>query len=73
MTAFIAYVPDDDIPAGDRVPDRDNIVRVHGVHPAVMRLHYALYDELMRGASPLTRVQREMIAVVVSASNGCRY
>ena len=71
--AFIAYVPDDDIPPSERVPDRDNIIRVHGVHPRVMRQHYELYAELMRGPGPLTRIQREMIAVVVSATNGCRY
>jgi hypothetical protein len=48
--AFIPYVPEDDIPPDDRVPDDDHIVRIHGVHPAVMRLHYALYEEVMRPA-----------------------
>lgn len=71
--AFIPYLPLDEIPAQDRVPDDDHILRIHGVHSATMRLHYELYEELMRGPSPLTRVQREMIAVVVSAANGCHY
>ena len=71
--AFIPYVPEDDIPPDDRVPDDDHIVRIHGVHPAVMRLHYALYEEVMRGPGPLSRVQREMIAVVVSCANDCHY
>jgi alkylhydroperoxidase family enzyme len=71
--AFIPYIPDDDIPAEDRVPDTDHIIRVHGVHPRTMRHHYDLYVELMRGRGPLTRVEREMVAVVVSAANGCRY
>jgi alkylhydroperoxidase family enzyme len=71
--AYIRYVPDEEIPSGDQVPDRDNIVRIHGVHPRTMRQHYELYVELMRGSSPLTRVQREMVAVVVSATNGCHY
>lgn len=71
--AFIRYVPEDEIPAEDRVPDQDNIVRIHGVHPRTMRHHYDLYRELMRGPGPLSRVQREMIAVVVSAANQCRY
>ena len=53
--------------------DDDHIIRVHGIHPRVMRLHYELYIELMRRPGPLTRVQREMIAVVVSATNGCHY
>jgi alkylhydroperoxidase family enzyme len=71
--AFIPYLPPDDIPPEDRVPDDDHILRIHGAHSATMRLHYALYEELMRGPSTLTRIQREMIAVVVSATNGCRY
>lgn len=71
--AFIWYVPEDQIPGADRVPDQDNILRVHGVHSRVMRLHYDLYDELMWKPGPLSRVQREMIAVVVSSVNGCHY
>ncbi len=71
--AFIPYHPEEEIPAGDRVPDRDNIIRIHGVHSRVMRQHYNLYMELMRGPGPLSREQREMIAVVVSAVNDCHY
>jgi len=71
--ASIPFVPDDAIPTSDRVDDEDYIVRVHGVHSRVMRLHYDLYIELMRRPGPLTRVQREMLAVVVSAINGCHY
>jgi len=51
----------------------DNILRIHGVHSRVMRLHYDLYIELMRRPGPLTRVQREMLATAVSAANGCHY
>ena len=71
--AFIPFRSEDDIPADDRVPDRDNIIRVHGVHSRVMRQHYDLYVELMRGPGPLSRTQREMIAVAVSAVNRCHY
>ena len=71
--AFIRYVDDAEIPDADRVPDTDNILRIHGVHPRTLRQHYDLYVELMRGPGPLTRVQRETIAVVVSAANGCHY
>ena len=71
--AFIDYVPDDEIPPKDRVADRDNIIRIHGVHSRVMRQHLDLYLELMRRAGPLPRRQREMVAVVVSAVNGCHY
>ena len=38
-----------------------------------MRLHYDLYVALMHRPSPLSRKQREMVAVVVSATNGCHY
>ena len=71
--AFIDYPPEESIPAADRVPDGDNILRIHGVHSRTMRQHYDLYRQLMYGRGPLSRVQREMIAVVVSATNGCRY
>ena len=46
--AFIEYFQPDDIPPADRVPDEDNILRIHGVHSRTMRLHYDLYIELMR-------------------------
>lgn len=71
--AFISYAAAAGVPPSDRVPDHDNILRIHGVHPRTMRLHYDLYLELMHGPGPLDRIQREMIAVTVSATNGCRY
>lgn len=51
----------------------DNILRVHSLDPPSMEHHYGLYKHLMAGPSPLSRVQREMIAVVVSAENDCFY
>ena len=71
--AFIRYVPDEEIPEADRVSDRDNIIRVHAVHSRTMKQHYELYKELMHGRGPLSRARREMIAVAVSAWNGCHY
>lgn len=71
--AFVPYVPDDQIPPEHRVPDDDHIIRIHGVHPATLKHHFDLYVELMRGPGPLTRIQREMIGVVISAANGCHY
>ncbi len=71
--AFIRYVSDEDLPAEDRVPDTDNILQIHGVHPAVMRQHYELYLQLMHRPGPLTRLQREIVAVRVSALNHCHY
>jgi alkylhydroperoxidase family enzyme len=71
--AFIEYVDEEAIPAADRVPDHDNVLRIHGVHSRTMRLHFDLYRDLMYRRGPLSRVQREMIAVVVSTINQCHY
>ena len=61
----------------DRYSDRqgklDNILRVHSLNPPSMEHHYDLYRHLMAGPSPLSRVQREMIAVAVSVENDCFY
>ena len=70
--AWIEYLPDEAIPAIHRVDD-DNIIRIQGVHAAVMGQHHGLYREMMYGKGPLSRIQREMIGVAVSAANGCRY
>ena len=71
--AYIPYLPEDEIPEDDRVPDDDHILRVHSVSPAAMRQHFDLYIQLMRKAGPLPRIQREMIAISVSAANHCHY
>lgn len=71
--AYIRLVADDRIQREDHIADRDEILRVHGVHSRIMRLHYELYRELMRGPGPLRHSRREMIAVFVSALNGCVY
>ncbi len=51
----------------------DNILKVQSLNPPSLRAHFELYKALMRGPSGLSRVQREMIAVVVSAANHCHY
>ncbi|HIE21425.1 MAG TPA: hypothetical protein EYP73_02355 [Acidimicrobiia bacterium] len=50
-----------------------NIVAVQGQLPEVMRDSLRLYSSIMFGPSPLTRAQREMIAVVTSQANDCHY
>ncbi|MBN1543644.1 hypothetical protein JW992_15990 [candidate division KSB1 bacterium] len=45
--AHIAYVPEEQIPLHDRVPDTDPILRIHGIHSKIGPLHYRLYRELM--------------------------
>jgi uncharacterized peroxidase-related enzyme len=51
----------------------DNILKIHSLNVKSLQTHYDLYAHLMRGRSELSRAQREMIAVVASAANHCRY
>jgi alkylhydroperoxidase family enzyme len=51
----------------------DHIMKIHSLNPASLIDHMHLYKTLMYADSPLTRVQREMIGVVVSAINCCEY
>jgi alkylhydroperoxidase family enzyme len=71
--AFIRYKPSAELEPAERVPDPDNIIQIHALHPAVMRQHFALYRELMHQPGPLSRREREMLALRVSALNQCRY
>lgn len=50
-----------------------NIVRIMTPNPEAMRASMGFYSSLMHGQSPLTRAQREMLAVVVSRLNHCVY
>jgi len=71
--AFIDYVPADTLSPDDRVHDPDNIIQIHAIHPAVMRQHYELYKQLMHRDGPLSRRERELLGVRVSALNHCHY
>jgi len=71
--AFIRYVPPQELAPEDRVTDPDNIIQIHTVHPEVMRQHFDLYREVMHGPGPLSRKEREMLAVRVSGLNQCPY
>ena len=51
----------------------DHVLLVHGLHPAGLAAHLALYRSAMSGSAGLRKVEREMIAVVVSKENGCHY
>lgn len=50
-----------------------HIVSIQSQLPEVMRDSMRLYQSIMFGPSPLTRAQREMIAVVTSTVNECHY
>jgi alkylhydroperoxidase family enzyme len=49
------------------------ILRVQSQNAEALRASLQMYLTLMFGPSPLTRAQREMLAVVVSRANLCRY
>ena len=50
-----------------------HIVSIMSLNAHAMRDSMALYGTLMLGRSPLSRVQREMLATVVSFENQCHY
>ena len=50
-----------------------NVVRLMSVNPSALEASMDLYRTLMFGTSPLSRAQREMIAVSVSRANNCYY
>jgi len=51
----------------------DNILKIHSLNVRSLWAHFELYKTVMYGRSGLSRAQREMIAVVVSAANRCHY
>lgn len=50
-----------------------NILASHSLNPEALAAHVRLYRTIMFGDSPLTRTEREAIAVAVSAANDCHY
>jgi alkylhydroperoxidase family enzyme len=49
------------------------IVQVMSLNPPVLRDSMRFYTSVMKGGSPLSRVQRELLATVVSSELDCRY
>ena len=50
-----------------------NILKIHSLAPETLSTHMAFYDAVMHAPGELSRIQREMIAVVVSSLNRCHY
>lgn len=62
----------------DRVADPgsgnvDHIMAIHSLNPRSLAAHQVLYESAMHGTATLRKVDRELIAVVVSAINECHY
>ncbi len=71
--AFIKYVDFNSIPEKYRVSDRDFILAISGINPALMKAHFDFYIALMIKKGPLKRWFREAIGVFVSVLNNCVY
>ncbi|MEP0943231.1 MAG: peroxidase-related enzyme [Rhizobiaceae bacterium] len=50
-----------------------NVLKAHAFNEKKLRVFTEMYNELMLADSQLTKLQREMIAVVVSSINKCFY
>ena len=50
-----------------------HIVHIMSVNPEALRDSMVFYQTIMKGDSPLSRVQREILATVVSAELECHY
>ena len=57
-------------PEFDRV---DNIIQVHSLNPRAMAAHNGLYQSAMASTAGLPKVERELVALVVSNINECHY
>ena len=57
-------------PAYGRV---DHVMAVHSLHPEGLSTHQELYAQVMKSTKTFRKVEREMVAVVVSQLNGCHY
>ena len=51
----------------------DNVMKVHSLNLDTLRTHFEMYTAAMHRQSPLSRTEREMVAVTVSRLNGCTY
>jgi uncharacterized peroxidase-related enzyme len=51
----------------------DWIIRSHALDSGSMNAHHILYRQAMTGTATLRKVEREMIALIVSKVNDCQY
>lgn len=50
-----------------------NVLQAYSLRPQKLRNFMAMYNELMLAPSRLSKLEREMVAVVVSSANRCYY
>ena len=51
----------------------DHVLRIHALIPHTLEQHLAFYRGILRDPGPPSRIEREIIGVVVSLRNGCLY
>ena len=51
----------------------DHVLKVHSLHPQGLAAHLAVYRASMASSKGLRKVDRELVAVIVSKRNGCHY
>ncbi len=81
--AWIETIPDDQWSGAlgelyEEVVDKhygrvDEIMAIHSLNPRALRAHASLYESAMAGTKGLRKVERELIALVVSLENQCHY
>jgi len=81
--AWIETIPDDqwggelaELAPGVTDPESgrvDNIMQVHSLNPRALAAHNSIYSSAMAGTASLRKVDRELIAFVVSQINDCHY
>lgn len=59
------------VPAGGE--GFDHVLKIHGPMPATMEEHLSFYQGILRRPGPLSKIECEVIGVVVSGRNGCLY
>jgi uncharacterized peroxidase-related enzyme len=57
----------------ERIGFLPNVLAAYTFDPAKLRAFIGMYNDLMLGDSALSKLEREMIAVVVSSANRCYY
>lgn len=60
-------------PVGDDASAVHDILKVHSSNPPAIEAHVTMAVSALLMESPLSRIEREIIGVVVSLVNGCEY
>ncbi len=51
----------------------DHVMQIHSLNPQGMAAHHAVYASAMTGTRTFRKVDRELVAFVVSQINECHY